>query len=88
MYDKIREKIVSWNDNQINQIYAISLYVSDIDDDPRKPSVMLGYNTIEQWKQMVEKSSDSDEAKWNYAFWLQNCELSIGEEDDNEIITP
>jgi len=86
-YNKIKEAILAFNDNVVSDIYALSLYIYKGDDDPRRPMLTLGYNTTERWKSCcpsVEQepewpiASDTCEAKWNYAFWLQNEELVIG----------
>jgi hypothetical protein len=62
-------------------IYAVSLFLHDEEDDPRRPTVTIGYNTFDQWQLSVPRASDSAEAKWNYAFWLQNEVARIGEPD-------
>lgn len=88
IYEKIKDSILTWSAQSLDDIYVISLYVESIDDDPRRPSVTLGYNTVKQWDEMKPEASDSNEAKWNYAFWLQNCELLIGDnEKDMEFIS-
>jgi hypothetical protein len=56
--------------------YVASLFVYDEEDDPRKPTVTIGFNTEDD----VAKSTDSaaawatDEhgARWNYASWHPN----------------
>lgn len=60
-------------------IYVVSLYVYDEEDDPRRPTVTVGYNTVEQWKATAAQAWSSEEAKWNYAFWLQNELACFGE---------
>ena len=40
----------------ITALGSISLWVQDLDDDPRKPTITVGFNT----------------ERWNFAFWLQN----------------
>ncbi len=57
-------------------IYAVSLLVYDEEDDPRKPTVTVGFNTEDDVRNARELASDADEARWNYAFWQQN-ELAI-----------
>ena len=49
-------------------IYAVSFFVYDEDDDPRKPTVTVGFNTEAD----VSESGGDEEARWNYAFWRQN----------------
>lgn len=69
-------------------IYVVSLQVFDVDDDPRHPMVQLGYNTRERASDCTPVdetavgwpiASDAAEAKWNFAFYLQNQLLFIGE---------
>lgn len=85
IYKSIESKILSWDKNVVDQVYVISLYISNSYDDPRRPMITLGYNTINQFKSSVREASDIEEAKWNYAFWLQNEELIIGDNYDENI---
>jgi hypothetical protein len=79
VFESIKAEILSWNNDVIKDIYVISLYISNSEDDPRRPVITLGYNTMEQYESALEDASDNSEAKWNYAFWLQNEELIIGD---------
>src|SRR5262245_54225072 len=63
---------------EISQIYALSFYVCDEDDDPRRPTLTIGYNTTAQWHRSRPRASSADEAKWNFAFWLHNELLVFG----------
>jgi len=86
-YDRIKSIISNFDDNILQDIYAISFFKSNQEDDPRQPLLTVGYNTVSRWTECTPKSgqepewpiaSDSEEAKWNFAFWLQNEELVIG----------
>ena len=77
----IEQKISQW---QEEDIYAISLYVYDEEDDPCRPMVVLGYNTERQVQKSTPEASDEQEARWNYAFWLQNEEMCWGQGDTAE----
>lgn len=86
-YNKIRKTILSFDNVVLPDIYALSFFISNFYDDPRHPMLTVGYNTIERWKACSPApgqepnwpiASDIDEAKWNFAFWLQNEELIIG----------
>lgn len=79
VYQSIKNEIESWDDEVIKDIYAISLYISNPEDDPRRPMVTLGFNTLTQLHESLAHASDEHEAKWNYAFWLQNEELVVGD---------
>lgn len=61
-----------------SSIYVVSFFVCDYEDDPRRPTLTVGYNTIERWKASIPAASDSAEAKWNFAFWLQNEMIKFG----------
>ncbi len=60
------------------QIYAFSFFLDDEEGDARRPSLRLGYNSLAQWQASIAKASSKKEAKWNYAFWLQNNLAHIG----------
>lgn len=75
LLEQIKEKMAAWDRSDI---YAVSLYVYDMNDNPCDPVVVLGYNTVEQFQKEISNASGSQEAKWNYAYWLQNEELSFG----------
>ncbi len=68
----------------LKDIYAFSFFVYDIDDDPRYPSLVIGYNTLSNYKTEITNAFDAKEAKWNYAFWLQNEIGTIGDEEDSK----
>jgi len=64
----------------VPDIYALSFFVDDVDGDPRYPWLQLGYNTRAQVAaSTASAASDAAEAKWNFAFWLQNELAFIGE---------
>ncbi len=80
VYDKAREGILAIKDATVADIYALSFYFSEEDDDPRKVTLTVGYNTNARWKACTPSpgqapewpiASSSNEAKWNFAFWLQ-----------------
>jgi len=80
-YTKAREGILAIKDKIAADIYAVSFYYSFDEDDPRQAVLSVGYNTNARWRACTPATgqppkwpiaSDSDEAKWNYAFWLQD----------------
>lgn len=88
MKDQIKQMMIdginSWTDEDI---YAVSLFVYDDEDDPSKPTVTLGYNTERQVQEALKTDfTDEDEARWNYAFWLQNSCFVFGEDDTAEAV--
>ncbi|MGW6396210.1 hypothetical protein ACWFR1_38220 [Streptomyces sp. NPDC055103] len=60
----------------IGDIYAVSFLIDNEDDDPRQPTLTIGYNTETQARHSIQCASDQAEARWNYAFWIQN-ELAV-----------
>ncbi len=87
MKEQIKQLIVdninAWTDTDI---YVISLFVYDSNDNPCKPTVTLGYNTEGQVRSTTEFASDEEEARWNYAFWLQNEFFVFGEDETAETV--
>src|SRR3990172_5277987 len=76
-----------------NEIYAISLYMDLHDSD--EPQLNFSFNTTSQvTNAMMGKTqaygtpSNLDEAKWNYAFWLQkpnSCFLTPADGEDGKL---
>lgn len=83
LQSEIKKCISSWDKSDI---YVISLFVYNEDDNPCKPTVTLGYNTYTKFKSEIEYAWNEQEAKWNYACWLQNKELEFGTGDSKEIV--
>lgn len=65
-------------------VYAVSLWLSFQDDDPRAPVLQAGFNTEVQVLSRTDAASDAIEARWNFAFWLQNEVEVIGGDDDHD----
>jgi hypothetical protein len=78
-YSEITAALANIDTSIIPDIYALSFFIFDLDDDPRHPILQLGYNTLTHLKDRPPSASDAEEAKWNYAFWLQNELTFIGE---------
>jgi hypothetical protein len=72
----IREALSRISSAETPDIYVVSLFVYDENDDPAKPTVTVGYNTEQAVADTTPQAWDEGEARWNYAFWLQN-ELSV-----------
>jgi hypothetical protein len=49
-------------------VYVVSLFVYDEEDDPRLPTVTVGFNTEAQVANTTDDASDADEARWNDAY--------------------
>lgn len=73
--ESIKSAMSKWDDEGI---YAVSFWVTNWDDNPYEPIMVLGYNTERQVSDTAPNASSECEARWNFAFWLQNDELSFG----------
>ena len=70
--------INSW---EIDDIYVISFFVYDMEDNPCKPTVTLGYNTEQEVIKNLKYADEQEveqEVRWNYAYWPQNVEGTYG----------
>lgn len=83
-YNRVRDFILSL-DADVEDIYVISFLKGNDYDDPRSPYIIVDYNTISNYKSQTSKASSEGEAKWNYAFWLENDLLTIGGENDSDL---
>lgn len=76
--EKIKELIIdSMSKWQDEDIYVLSLYLENINDDPLQPMVIFGFNTEKQYQESLKQTRES-EARWNFAYWLQNSEFTFG----------
>ena len=81
LFNMAKKAVLEIPKSVLQDIYALSFYYWANSDDPRKPMLTISYNTNARWEFCIPEpgqkpkwpvASDSDEAKWNYAFWLQN----------------
>ena len=86
----IRKAILEIDDRIASEVYVLSFLLDCPDDELRRSSAIFGFNTESQFQKANpdstlkgRKAYDADEAKWNYAFWVQN-ELSVIGGDDLE----
>jgi len=87
-YNKIAAALADIDTSAIPDIYALSFFIYDTDDDPRYPVLQLGYNTLKHVADSTASASSVEEAKWNFAFWLQNELEFIGvpETEDAQLL--
>lgn len=81
-YEKMRMAINGILDADRKDIYALPFWYFNDDDDVRYPKIVIGYNTNGHYEASVRSASSRDEAKWNFAFWLQNELVEIGGLED------
>ena len=76
IYDAARDALDGIPTEERPDLYVVSLLVYDEEDDPRRPTVTVGYNTESDVVRASDSaeafSTDEPEARWNYAFWRQN----------------
>jgi len=86
---KVEPIISAWADSDI---YAISFFVYNKQDNPCEPTFTLGYNTERDYQKALAGSdggvmpSDESEARWNYPWWSMNNFLLFGEGETAGII--
>lgn len=74
--EAMKKVLSEWGDLP-DDVYALSVYFEDNEADGTS-SFCLGYNTEEA----ASGYNSDDEARWNYAFWLQNEKPLFGEDND------
>jgi hypothetical protein len=91
VYERIRDALATCAEPA--DVYAVSLFIYDDEDDPLRPTVTAGWNTEAQVRFAMTapdharpnpwwKPADEAEARWNYAFWRQDSPSRIGGGDD------
>jgi hypothetical protein len=89
LFDRVREAISRVPADVAEDVYAVSFYVWAEEDDPRRTVVSVSYNTNARAAQCSPDpgvgreadwpfASSAAEARWNYAYWLQEDLAVIG----------
>jgi hypothetical protein len=84
------EAVTSIPASKAHDAYVVSFLVYDEEDDPRRPTLTIGYDTQTRVQQVLAArpgsalllgggAVDPAEARWNYAFWLQDELAVIGD---------
>ncbi|MCX2680055.1 hypothetical protein OOZ15_08910 [Galbibacter sp. EGI 63066] len=85
IFDEITKGIKEVSKTEKGEVYAYSLLIYDVLNDPINSSLTLGYNTIEHLGEV-----DDPDIKWEIAGWLKEGVVKIGTIDDSigsELIT-
>lgn len=84
VYDRFAESIGSWDMRRHPDIYAISFLYgtgSTVDEEGNEitlqDAVSLSYNTLSHFEEQIPHASEAAEAKWNFAFWLQEITAQV-----------
>lgn len=79
----VREALAAIPVADARDIYALSFLIYEKGDDRQKPTITVGYNTESQVKRVLDPEARHHpgraEARWNYAYWLQNELAVIGD---------
>ncbi len=89
IFKTFAQTIRTWNASIAGDIYALAFLALNDDDDLRRPTVRLLYNTEAEWRRQCEcanapgvprlcQPTSPAEARWNHPFWLQTAQASIG----------
>lgn len=71
VFQKTAAALAGLSEETRNDVYALSFWLSGGDE--WLPSLLVSYNTCQQFvKKQGETHKQDDEAKWNYAYWLQD----------------
>lgn len=82
IYQKAVDAIKRWDESGI---YVASFYSWQDEDDPCKPRLTIGYNTERQFQNtLAEADGEVDDARWNYAWQLQEEDAFAEYGDDEE----
>ncbi|MBI3928353.1 MAG: hypothetical protein HY319_22620 [Armatimonadetes bacterium] len=83
LYTRVSEALDAIPAGEATDVYALSFWAYPEDDDPRRQVLDFSYNTNAQAETSAEYASDAGEARWNFAYWLQNSLALIGNLEDS-----
>lgn len=81
---KLSEGIMQFTPSPGADVYVLSLYI-DLDEGPTHPKIWLYYNTRTRLQQMIQSGEDPQEAKWNFALWVEDFITAIGLRSEESI---
>ncbi|MDO4229320.1 MAG: hypothetical protein Q4C98_05860 [Capnocytophaga sp.] len=82
-YEKFKNAIQEIpNEENVKDVYALSFWFYCDNDDERFPKITLGYNTNTNYSEEAYNADTKEEAKWDFAYWLQNEIETFGGEND------
>jgi hypothetical protein len=85
-YEKLKNAIQEIvNEEDVNDIYALSLCYTNDDDDLRFPKIIFSYNTLSNVKEESYNAASKEDAKWNFDYWLQDEIEVIGGKTDKQL---
>ena len=81
-YRKLKGALQAIPTDERGDIYALSFWFSFDNDDLRYPGFSVSYNTRANYRAEAKTAATREEAKWNYACWLQEEIAAIGGQAD------
>jgi hypothetical protein len=91
IYSRFADSIRSWDTQRHPDIYAVSVLIkhgwtSDEagNDVALEGFLSLSFNTLSHFRSQIDNASDAAEAKWNFAFWLQEFTATVPRLHDPE----
>jgi Domain of unknown function (DUF4303) len=82
VFGRVSRALHSLTETERGDVYAVSLFVYDHEDEPSTPTVEVSVNTEAHVALRTPDASDADEARWNFAFWPQQPIDVIGGPND------
>jgi hypothetical protein len=90
VYEKARNALDAIPLEERHDIYVVSFLVTYEEDDPRRPTITVGFNTERDVVAAMNGESagfglpsGQREARWNYAFYKQNALVTICDTSDD-----
>jgi hypothetical protein len=80
-FETVASALQGVSSDEARDAYVVSLLVYDEEDDPRRPTITVGFNTESRVAETTPRASDEAEARWNFAFWLQNELFLLGDSE-------
>jgi hypothetical protein len=84
LFGRVDRALRSLSEMDRDDVYAVSLFVYDYEDEPSTPVVEVSVNTEAHVAMRTPDASDAKEARWNFAFWPQQPIDIIGGPSDPE----
>jgi len=82
LHARVRGAIEGLPDKGAADVYALSFCIYAVEDDPRRQVLDFSYNNLARVRASLKNTASPAEAKWNFAFWLQNQIEVVGGDDD------
>lgn len=83
MYERFASSILEWDENDVRDIYAISIYADFDFNEEGEFSILLSYNTVSKWLKHAESwKLDPAVARWEILCWPSTEQVSLSNIED------